>query len=244
MYYGSLCTEVYDLTKGFASDEEVSFYTSIFSPRDKLLEPMCGSGRLLIPLLKEGLDVEGLDNSEDMLASCKRRANEFGITPVLYYGSIRKLNLPISYNGIIISFGSFQLIHPREEACKVLEILNHHLLPKGKLVMDLFVPWESLYENAEESKSDSEYKTFDGESIKLSWHNKVNKYEQYFISECTYTKLLHGTLIKEEKEEYTINWYYLYEMELLLEKHGFTNIAVKGRFMNGQHQMTFIAEKA
>ena len=46
--------------------------------KGKILEPAVGNGRILIPLLEKGLDVEGFDFSEDMLAllqkNCKERA--------------------------------------------------------------------------------------------------------------------------------------------------------------------------
>ena len=42
---------------------------------------MVGTGRLLIPLLEAGLNVEGIDASPDMLAMCKRnciKQNTYG----------------------------------------------------------------------------------------------------------------------------------------------------------------------
>ena len=44
-----------------------------------VLDVACGSGRLLMPLLKSGPAVEGADVSADMLAHCRRLA--FGATP-------------------------------------------------------------------------------------------------------------------------------------------------------------------
>jgi SAM-dependent methyltransferase len=37
------------------------------------LEIGCGTGRLLVPFLREGLAVEGLDASEEMLAICRAK---------------------------------------------------------------------------------------------------------------------------------------------------------------------------
>ncbi|HUX79739.1 MAG TPA: hypothetical protein VMW10_08370 [Alphaproteobacteria bacterium] len=47
--YKSLCTEFYDMTKPLASGIEVVFYKERLSHKT-VLEAMCGSGRLLIPL--------------------------------------------------------------------------------------------------------------------------------------------------------------------------------------------------
>ena len=39
-----------------------------------ILEPLCGSGRFLIPFLERGFEICGLDLSEEMLAKLKKKA--------------------------------------------------------------------------------------------------------------------------------------------------------------------------
>ena len=60
--YGRLCTKVYDITKPFASGSELDFYKQHLQKSALILEPMCGSRRLLVPLLQEGFTVHGLDD--------------------------------------------------------------------------------------------------------------------------------------------------------------------------------------
>jgi SAM-dependent methyltransferase len=48
------------------------------------LDLACGTGRVLLPLLEAGLDVDGCDMSADMLAGCRRRGAQKGLTPNLY----------------------------------------------------------------------------------------------------------------------------------------------------------------
>ena len=45
-----------------------------------VLEVMCGSGRFLVPLAAAGIDIDGIDASEDMLAACARKCAEHGVT--------------------------------------------------------------------------------------------------------------------------------------------------------------------
>lgn len=167
MMYGKLCTQFYDADKKYATAEEVNFYKDIFNKNDLLLEPMCGSGRLLIPLLQAGFNIHGLDNSSHMLASCKERANALGLKPILYENAVEKMELQQQYQGIIIPFGSFQLFYPRNKAYQALEIFKKHLLPGGKLVMDLFVPWDALYENNVEEFSEKDTLIDDKLPLKL-----------------------------------------------------------------------------
>src|ERR1700722_5256057 len=90
MMYGTLCTEFYDADKKMAPPDEVDFYKTLFKTADLILEPMCGSGRLLIPLLREGYTVHGIDNSSDMLKSCRERAAAFGLEPTLIEARIEE----------------------------------------------------------------------------------------------------------------------------------------------------------
>ena len=240
--YGKLCTKFYDADKQFASLEEVNFYRDFFKKEDLILEPMCGSGRLLIPLLQAGYTVHGIDNSADMLESCRKRAAELGLQPVLFEEEVAKMKLSQKYDGIVIPLGSFQLFHPRASAFNALEIFKNHLKPNGKLIMDLFVPWDVLYENNEEERSTREVKASNNSVIKMDSYSKANKYEQFIFSEANYSALSNGNIVQQEKERMHVSWYYRYEMELILEKQGCKNIKVQNRFLNESDHMTFIAE--
>lgn len=45
----------------------------------------CGTGRLLLPFLRAGIDIDGCDYSADMLAQCEARAQAEGLSPCLLY---------------------------------------------------------------------------------------------------------------------------------------------------------------
>jgi SAM-dependent methyltransferase len=70
---GKLCTIFNDLGKSLAAREETGLYTRfVRSKRESILEPMCGSGRFLLPLLQQGYDISGFDLSSDMLDACRK----------------------------------------------------------------------------------------------------------------------------------------------------------------------------
>lgn len=240
--YRKLCTEFYDADKLFANDEELALYKQLFSKSDLLLEPMCGSGRLLIPLMQLGYKIHGLDNSASMLESCKQRATALHLKPILYQESVSEFSTKQHYDGIIISLGSFQLLYPRQIAYSALAKFHELLSVNGKLVMDLFVPWEAMYEHGEEDTSFRKIQLPSGEWIEIKSHTIANKFEQHLLNRNHYKKYVNDKVIaEEEEEEMNILWYYRNEMELLLEKHGFKDIKVIERFLNGSSHMTFIA---
>lgn len=102
--YGELCTEVYDLSKplGFSFGDVEYYLERLKDVQGKVLEVGCGSGRVLIPLLQAGIDMEGVDNSTAMLDSCRRRVEKLGLTTKLYEDEMHNFALTDSYEAIII----------------------------------------------------------------------------------------------------------------------------------------------
>lgn len=112
--YGPLCTEFYDLDKPSAPADAVAYYLE----RARLcggavLEPMCGSGRYLLPLLAAGVDIEGVDAAPAMLAACRRHAARLGLDPVLHEQAFESLALPRRYALAFVPAGSIGLIEDR-----------------------------------------------------------------------------------------------------------------------------------
>ena len=55
--------------------DELAFYREVIEREGQpALDLACGAGRLLLPLLSAGLDVDGCDISPDMLAFCRAGA--------------------------------------------------------------------------------------------------------------------------------------------------------------------------
>lgn len=71
--YGSLCTEMYEILHEKAPEKELAFYLSYAEKGQRILEPMCGSGRFLIPFSEKGFDISGMDRSGEMLERCRQK---------------------------------------------------------------------------------------------------------------------------------------------------------------------------
>ena len=55
--YKKLCSEYYDLDKPSAPTEALEYYhKEALRANGPVLEPMCGTGRFLIPLLERGIN--------------------------------------------------------------------------------------------------------------------------------------------------------------------------------------------
>ena len=88
--YKNLCTEFYDLDKPTAPEDALEFYTNeILGHTQPVLEPMCGSGRFLIPLLQKGIEIEGSDASAEMLDECRKKSAAVYQAPFNYSAHLR-----------------------------------------------------------------------------------------------------------------------------------------------------------
>lgn len=252
--YSNLCTEFYDLTKPEAGPKEVAFYEKLLrTTKGPILEAMCGSGRLLIPLLKKGLKLEGIDNSDPMLQSCKKRCEEQNLKVQLYNQSLQNLSLSPKYDLIFIAIGSFQLIQDRQEALHILKNLHSALLPGGRLALETFIPWDAIKDNVQGTILSDQSKeiTFERvarspDNVEIIHKSNITFYfkEQFEKSQARYEKWIHGQFSHAEEEEYRIRWYHRFEMELFLEKAGFSSIDMMDvSFEQMEQAIVYIAHK-
>ena len=83
-----------------------------------------------MPWVADGLDVDGVDASADMIAGCREAAERVGRNPALYVQPLHRLDLPRRYGAIILC-GGFGLGATRDQDLEGLRRLSAHLLPGG-----------------------------------------------------------------------------------------------------------------
>lgn len=108
------------------------------------LDAACGTGRLLLPYLRAGLDVDGCDISPDMLAECRAAAAREGLAPRLSAQAMHELDLPRTYRTIIIC-GGFGIGGNRAWDAEALRRMHRHLVPGGRLVLDHYLPYANAH---------------------------------------------------------------------------------------------------
>jgi SAM-dependent methyltransferase len=231
--YGRLATEAYDSDKPIGhSFGDVEFYLQkLRSCTGPVLEPAVGTGRVLIPLLEAGIEVEGVDNSPEMLAICRARCAERELQPVLQEGHMGSLSLPQRYEAIIVPAGSFLLIERREESLGTLKRFREHLLPGGRLILDLELQTDFRLGNI----STGTVETPQGETITTEAKVvEVNFLEQYSVSHLRYEKWRDDELLQTEMQRIALRWYGLDEFELVLKSLGFSEVMVSADYEYGK----------
>jgi SAM-dependent methyltransferase len=121
--------------------KEADFFRNVIETSGQpALDLGCGSGRLLLPYLQAGLDVDGCDYSTDMLARCQERASAEGISPRLYPQAMHELDLPRRYRTIFCC-GVIGLGGERQLTLKAMQRCYDHLRPGGTFAFDYMVRW-------------------------------------------------------------------------------------------------------
>jgi len=115
--YGRLSTMFYEYSKpvGHSIDGDIEYYSGRLEHiSGRILEAGVGTGRVLIPLIKKGLTIDGIDSSPAMLEQCRINLETHECTASLYEQDLTASSLPHRYEAIIMPAGSFCLL-PRQK---------------------------------------------------------------------------------------------------------------------------------
>ena len=137
--YRGLVAQAWDLLRGDTSGwPDLPFYREIIKRQGgPALDVGCGTGRHTLDYLAEGLDVDGVDNSPEMLALCRTKAAARGIDvgERLFHQEMDALDLPRRYATIFVPSGTFMLVLDPAAATTALKRFYEHLTPGGVLVL-------------------------------------------------------------------------------------------------------------
>jgi SAM-dependent methyltransferase len=225
-----------------------------------VLDLACGTGRLLIPLLQAGLDVDGCDLSGDMLAHCRQRAAHLGLAPRLHEQSMHAFDLPRRYRTIYLC-DSFGLTGGREDDLETLRRCYAHLDPGSALIVNIEAEY-ALPETwalwvAENRRSlpqpwpeeGSRRMAADGSEHRARFRFLgLDPLEQTYTREVRLEKWVGEKLVKEETYTLRGRMYFKSELELMLQIAGFRQITVRGDYRNelataAHKQLIFTAVK-
>ncbi len=106
-----------------------------------VLDVGCGTGRLLVEFAAQGVDIDGVDNSPEMLALCREKAVRAGVAIQVYQQDMEGLDLPRRYSTILIPSSSLQLVIDPALASQALERVRLHLVDGGVLVAPIMTLW-------------------------------------------------------------------------------------------------------
>ncbi len=206
------------------------------------LDVGCGAGRILVPLLAEGLDVDGVDLSPDMLAQAADLAEAAGLHPALYTQAMHELDLPRRYRTIYIC-DSFGIGGTRYDDMRALQRIFDQLEPGGALVFSHDLPYSdadaaswSLWLPGESGPLPRDWpadgdrrRMADGDELELLVRRiDFDPLQQRLVLEMR-ARLWHdGSVVAEDQHRIHLNLYFLQEVMLMLDVAGFRDVDVEG----------------
>ena len=119
---------------------EVAFFETAFErfgrgKIQRLLEPGCGSGRLLAAMAARGYQVAGLDLSQPMLDYTARRLSRRGLDGELILGDMTNFRLKRKFDAVHCTFNTFRHLMNEGDAIEHLQTVASHLRKGGLYIL-------------------------------------------------------------------------------------------------------------
>lgn len=213
---------------GDPADDEIAWYADRL-PRDAgpVLDAMCGTGRVLVPLAARGLHVHGADASAAMLAVCEARLVASAQPPKLYRQQPFDLNLPFRYGAAYLARGALQRIAVPSDARAALERLRAHLVPPGLLLLDLEVPGFALHPPGAPAVEIRAVRLHDGSRITLRSETSVNAELRTLSARRRLERRAPNGALEREDDLCVSTWYDEAQIRALLEECGYVDVGIE-----------------
>jgi SAM-dependent methyltransferase len=130
---------------------EVAFFEQAFERYAgrkvrRLLEPGCGSGRLVVAMAAKGYDVSGLDLSDAMLSYLRRKLKRRGLSARCVKGDMTHLDFPSSFDAAFCTYNTFRHLLSERDAVAHLRSMSDALTPGGLYILGMHLVPEEEYE--------------------------------------------------------------------------------------------------
>ena len=221
--------DLYDWVVPYRDRSDVAFFVDAArNAGGPVLEIGCGTGRVLLPIARAGVEVVGLDLSQQMLAVCREKLQEESPAVQskvqLITADMRRFDLGRTFGLITLPFRPFQHLITIEEQMSCLRSLRGHLAPDGRLILDLFNPsLDALATRLEDQEFGDEpaFVTPDGRRVlrrhKTVVHDRFNQ--------VNHVELIYYVTHPDGREErlvhaFPMRYLFRFEVEHLLARCG------------------------
>ena len=200
----------------------------------EVLELGCGTGRVLVPIAREGIKVTGLDVSQEMLNIARKKTgkNESVMNnTTLIHGDMRDFNLAKKFELIFIAFRSFQCLLSKRDQISCLKCVRDHLSDHGKFILDLFAPRHDLLSQVRRKFDLGKFYDEENDVCVARRAEDVYDLAKQTLREDRYYEWTDksGTL-QSRVWSFDLAYLFRYEAELLIEKCGLCVENVFGGF--------------
>lgn len=246
----------YDLVHQDVADDLLLLLGLAEQRGDPILELGCGTGRTLLPLVRAGYQVVGLDNSAAMLKVCQRRLAEDMPAAsgtgeaTLYQGDMISFDLPQRFPLITVPFHTWMHLTQEEDQLAALGCINAHLAPGGWLFIDLPAP-DTITGAEHDGALTLERMLRDpdtGERILQFASTRLEEAQQILQVTWIYDRIGEDGVVRRLVLPMDLRYLYPQEAEHLLNRAGLQLVALWGNYQMGGYsarseKILILAEK-
>jgi SAM-dependent methyltransferase len=221
----------YDAVFETSDREDVDFYVDRAQAADgPVLELACGTGRIYLPMLRAGVDADGIDLSKPALDALRGKAAEAGLDPSVRQADMADFSVDRAYDLVICPFNAVQHLLSVEEQLTALESVHDALAPGGAFVFDVFVP---SFDVICETYGDwhVEERTVNGDPHEMRTRTRLIEEVEQQIAVETEVSAADGELVVDD--EFHLKLLPKREIELLAHLSPFEDWSVAGGFDGG-----------
>jgi SAM-dependent methyltransferase len=232
--YGAFA-EFYDHVVPYRNREDVGFFVSLARETGgPVLEVGCGTGRVLVPTARAGIDIDGIDRSPPMLAICRqtlaREPDAVRGRVRLYEQDMRTMRVDRKYALVTSPFRAFQHMLTVDDQLAALSAMHRHLEPGGRLVLDVFNPSLPMLTDPNiltQPVAEPEFTMPDGRRVVRSYQIMGRDHLDQVQEIVFLLKIVHPDGREEDREDrFRLRHLFRFEGEHLLERSGFRVDAV------------------
>ncbi|HNR69674.1 MAG TPA: class I SAM-dependent methyltransferase [bacterium] len=251
--------DFYDHVTLYRERTDTAFYVEAArESRGPVLEIGCGTGRILIPTARAGINITGLDLSSPMLEVCRRQLKgepeEVQSRVQLVQADMRNFALSQTFDLVTIPFRPFQHLTTVEDQLSCLACIHRHLAKGGRLILDLFNPSLTYLTNdmlGKETGDEPEFTMPDSRRV-IRRHKLVSRdpFNQINHSELIYTVTHPDGRQERLVHAFQMRYLFRFEAEHLLVRSGFAVKQLYADYNKNPYghiypgELIFVAEKA
>ncbi len=222
--------DLYDYVEPYRTRPDIDFYVEAArASGGPVLEVGCGTGRILIPTARAGVEITGLDLSPHMLKVCRERvAAEPPAVRArirLVQADMRSFDLAQAFQLVTLPFRPFQHLTTVEDQLACLASIRRHLVDGGRLILDLFNPsLDALTSDnlGQEFGDEPEFTTPDGRRVV----RRVRIVARDYFNQVNQTELIYYVTYPDGHTErlvhaFPMRYLYRFEADHLLVRSGF-----------------------
>ena len=151
-----------------------TFYRDAATAADgPVLEGACGTGRLYLELLRDGVDADGFDVSPAMLDVLRERADAGGLDPTVWVGDLRSPGADRLYDLVVVPYNSLAALTTVDDQLAALDAAHALLGPGGRLLFDVYVPRQAVIASSFGEWRETSVVTDDGEALRARTRTTV-----------------------------------------------------------------------